>query len=250
MLCMLLGIKCSLFCMFLHGSLLHSIHLTLHIPMDLGTLLVKICRMPKSRWVCSTHAGEAEILFLSCFLIKTLISNEGYSRIMRKVQENGPFQVKTTQDRTQVNSTAKHWEAENAGVQSPYPSHFCHCPLCPTPPCPVSSSEPESDPGISPSPHIYASFQSFPPSTPVPLLSFWGSNCTHNLIHTSFQRYTPPWVCRGDWFQHPQQISASAEAQAPHGKWRSPVCPSYPQMGNPWIPKTDCICILETSGKC
>lgn len=59
MLCMLLGIKCSLFCMFLHGSLLHSIHLTLHIPWTLGPFLSKYAGCQRVGG-CAAHTLEKQ----------------------------------------------------------------------------------------------------------------------------------------------------------------------------------------------
>lgn len=84
--------------MFSRGSLLQSIHLTLPIAMGIWKGPVKTSRTPKGRWwVCTAHAGgggAGKHRLRPCFyhaFSKTLVSNTGYSRILRKVQESCLF---------------------------------------------------------------------------------------------------------------------------------------------------------------
>ena len=47
-------------------------------------------------------------------------------------------------------------------------------------------------------------------------------------------------VPAGDWYQDPLWISKSEDAQVPYIKWCSTVCPLYPRVPHPQIPRANC----------
>jgi len=128
MLNVLPGIKCALFRMFSHGFSTSGHILLLHIPVGKWDTKGKVdVRHP--RWPC---------LYLA--FTNTLVSNTGYFRIVRKVQESGPFEtiVKTIQEKTRGETqviSSKSGKLETLSAQPhtvlPYvPSEPSHVP-CP-----------------------------------------------------------------------------------------------------------------------
>ena len=114
--------------------------------------------------------------------INTLVSNTGYFRIVRKVQESGPFDVKTIQERTwgetQVISS-KTGKLETLAVSLARAS--CSCPPGPTPPCPVSLQNLTMSPAPDQRPTFMPPTSQPPLSTAVLLVSFGGRNRAHTI---------------------------------------------------------------------
>ena len=123
------------------------------------------------RWPC---------LYLA--FTNTLLSNTGYFRIVRKVQESGPFDVKTIQEKTRGETqviSSKTGKLETLAVSLARPS--CSCPPGPTPSCAVSLQNLTMSPAPDQRPTFMPPTSQPPPSTRVLLVSFWGRNHAHTI---------------------------------------------------------------------